>query len=70
MDLSFFKAFPVGHLRPEFRVEIANVFNTRNWGAPNTSFTSPNFLKWSPGSVDTTATLGYRRVQLGFRFQF
>jgi hypothetical protein len=70
VDLSFFKAFPVGRLRPEFRVEVANLFNTRNWGAPNTSFTSPNFLRWSPGSVDTTATLGYRRIQLGFRFQF
>jgi hypothetical protein len=70
VDLSFFKAFPIGRYRPEFRVEIANLFNTRNWGAPNTSFTSPLFLTWSPSSVDTTATLGYRRMQLGFRFQF
>ncbi len=70
MDLSFFKAFPFGRYRPEFRLEIANVFNTRNWGAPNTSITSPLFLTWSPSNVDTTATLGYRRMQLGFRFQF
>ncbi len=70
LDLSFFKAFPFGRFRPEFRVEIANVMNTRNWGAPNTSITSPLFLTWSPSSVDTTATLGYRRMQLGFRFQF
>jgi hypothetical protein len=70
LDLGFFKAFPMGRFRPEFRLEIANVFNTRNWGAPNTSFTSPLFLTWSPSSVDTTATLGYRRMQLGFRFQF
>ncbi len=70
VDLSFFKAFPVGRYRPEFRVEIANLFNQRNWGAPNTSFTSPLFLTWSPSSVDTTATLGYRKAQLGFRFQF
>jgi hypothetical protein len=70
VDLSFFKAFPVGRFRPEFRWEIANLFNTRNWGAPNTSFTSPNFLRWSASSVDTTATPGYRRMQLGFRFQF
>jgi hypothetical protein len=70
VDLSFFKAFPLGRYRPEFRLEVANLFNQRNWGAPNTSFTSPLFLTWSPSSVDTTATLGYRRMQLGFRFQF
>lgn len=70
LDMSFFKTFPVGRYRPEFRLEIANVLNQRNWGAPNTSFTSPLFLTWSRSSVDTTATLGYRRMQLGFRFQF
>jgi len=70
VDFSIFKAFPVGRFRPEFRIDIANLFNTRNWGAPNTTFTSPLFLTYSPGSVDTTATLGYRRVQLGFRVQF
>jgi hypothetical protein len=70
VDFSIFKAFPVGRFRPEFRIDISNLFNTRNWGAPNTSFTSPNFLTYSAGSVDTTATLGYRRMQLGFRFQF
>jgi hypothetical protein len=70
LDLSFFKTFPFGRYRPEFRVEIANVMNTRNWGAPNTSITSPLFLTWSRSSVDTTATPGYRRMQLAFRFQF
>ena len=70
VDFSIFKAFPVGRFRPEFRIDISNLFNTRNWGAPNTTFTSPNFLTYSAGSVDTTATLGYRRMQLGFRFQF
>jgi len=70
VDFSIFKAFPMGRFRPEFRLDIANLFNTRNWGAPNTSFTSPLFLTYSPGSVDTTATLGYRRIQLGLRLQF
>jgi hypothetical protein len=70
VDFSLFKAFPVGRFRPEFRLDIANLFNTRNWGAPNTTFTSPNFLTYSASSVDTTATLGYRRIQLGFRVQF
>jgi len=44
-------------------------FNTTNWGAPNTSFTSPLFLTYSAGSYDYTATLGYRRMQLGFRWR-
>ncbi len=70
VDLSIFKAFPIGRFRPELRLDIANLFNTRNWGAPNTSFTSPLFLTYSPSSVDTTATLGYRRMQLGFRVAF
>jgi hypothetical protein len=70
VDFSIFKAFPVGRFRPEFRIDIANLFNTVNWGAPNTSFTAPNFLTYSPTSWDSTATLGYRRMQLGFRVQF
>jgi hypothetical protein len=70
VDMSLFKTFRVGRFRPEFRLEVANVFNTHNWGAPNTTFTSPNFLTYSAGSVDTTATLGYRRMQLGFRLGF
>ena len=44
VDLGIFKSFPIGRFRPEFRIEIANLFNNRNWGAPNTTFTSPNFL--------------------------
>ena len=70
VDLSFFKAFPIGRFRPEFRVEIANVFNHVNWGTPNLTFTSPNFLLYSPSSVDTVNTPGPRRIQLGFRVQF
>jgi hypothetical protein len=70
VDFSIFKAFPVGRFRPEFRIDITNLFNHTNWGAPNTSFTSPNFLLFNPGSGDSTAALLYRRVTLGFRFQF
>jgi len=70
VDFSMFKAFPIGRFRPEFRLSVANLFNTRNWGAPNTSFTSPLFLTYSPGSVDTTATPGIRRMEIGLRFQF
>jgi hypothetical protein len=70
VDFSLFKAFPIGRFRPEFRFEVANLFNTVNWGAPNTSFTSPNFMLYSPSSVDYTAVPTPRRIQLGFRFQF
>ena len=48
VDLGFFKAFPIGRFRPEIRFDIANIFNHTNWGAPNTSFTSPLFLTFAP----------------------
>ena len=32
VDLSIFKAFPMGRFRPEFRIDIANLFNTRELG--------------------------------------
>jgi hypothetical protein len=73
VDFSVFKAFPVGRFRPEFRMDFINVFNNVNWNAPNTSFTSPNFLLFSPANVDgdpqftTAPTLQYRRMTLGFR---
>jgi len=73
-DLSVFKAFPLGRLRPEFRVEVANIFNHPNWGAPDTTFTSNTFMRFTPSSYDggggSTNTPGPRRVQLGFRVQF
>jgi len=80
VDLSLFKAFPIGRFRPEFRLEFTNIFNHFNWGAPNTSFTSPLFLTYSPSNASTlfgspvgdtqSNTPGPRRMQLGFRFQF
>ena len=71
MDLSLFKAFQIGRVRPEIRIEAANIFNHPNWGAPNTTITSPNFLTFSPSNVENaTNTPGARRVQLGLRFQF
>ena len=77
VDLSLFKAFPIGHFRPEFRMDFTNIFNHVNWGAPNTTFTSPNFLLYAPANAsgvpysDTSSnTPGPRRIQLGFRFDF
>lgn len=71
VDMSLFKAFQVGRFRPEFRVEAANVFNHVNWGAPNTSFTSPLFLTFAPGNAESgTNTPGARRIQFGLRIGF
>jgi hypothetical protein len=56
----------VERVKPEFRIEAANVFNNTNWGAPNTDFTSNNFLLFSPSNVRSSG----RRVQLGLRVTF
>jgi hypothetical protein len=72
VDLSLFRTFPrVGRVRPEIRVEAANVFNHPNWGAPVTGFTSLNFMRFTPASAENaTNSPGARRVQLGLRLQF
>jgi hypothetical protein len=70
-DLSLFKSFQVGRIRPEFRVEVANVFNHPNWGAPVLTYTANNFMQFTPSNAeDATNTPGARRVQLGIRLQF
>jgi hypothetical protein len=52
-------------------VDIANVFNHPNWGAPVTTFTANNFLQFTPGSAENgTNSPGARRVQLGLRLEF
>jgi carboxypeptidase family protein len=74
MDLSLFKGFTVGRIHPEIRLEAANFFNHPNWGAPVTSFTANNFMRFTPGSYDggggSTNTPGPRRIQIGLRLQF
>jgi len=71
VDLSLFKSFSIGRLRPEFRIETANIFNNVNWGAPVTTFTANNFLRFTPGNAENgTNTPGARRVQLALRLQF
>lgn len=71
VDLSVFKAFQFGRVRPELRVEVANVFNHTNWGAPNTSFTSPLFMTFAPANAESgTNTPGARRIQFGLRVGF
>jgi len=78
VDLSLFKSFQVGRVRPEIRIEVANVFNHVNWSNPVTGFTANNFLQFIPANADSgsgtsnsaTNTPGPRLIQLGLRLQF
>jgi hypothetical protein len=71
LDLSLFKAFQIGNVRPEFRIEAANVFNHVNWGAPVTDINANNFMRFTPGSAENaTNSPGARSIRLGLRFQF
>jgi Carboxypeptidase regulatory-like domain/TonB dependent receptor len=66
LDLSLFKQFNMWErVKPEFRIEAANVFNNTSWGAPVTDFNNPNFLQFTPGQSS-----GTRRIQLGLRVTF
>jgi hypothetical protein len=69
LDLSLFRSFPFGRYRAEFRAEAANVLNHTQWGTPNTSVTSVNFLRHE-GTSRLSPTYSPRRIQLGVRFQF
>ena len=53
VDLSLFKSFQIGRVRPEIRFEAANVFNHPNWSNPVTTYTANNFLQFTPGSADS-----------------
>jgi hypothetical protein len=82
VDMSLFKSFQVGRVRPEIRIEVANVFNHPNWSNPVTDFTANNFLQFTPqnsgdnysgvAGTNTAATNhpGPRLVQIGLRLQF
>jgi hypothetical protein len=74
LDFGVFKAFQIGSVRPELRISIANIFDHVNWGAPNTTFTSNQFMLFSPSNsspFDTsTNTPGARRVEIGVRVGF
>jgi hypothetical protein len=75
VDLGLFRSFQVGRFRPELRIEAQNVFNHTNWGRPNLTFTSPQFLTFAPAAahqVNPTFGTGTRErtVQVGLRFEF
>jgi hypothetical protein len=66
LDASLFRNISFSHYRFEIRVESQNVLNHPQWGNPNTSFTSQNFMK----SRDFVANRVPRTVQVGARFAF
>jgi hypothetical protein len=76
VDLSLFKSFQIGRLRPELRIEAVNALNHTNWGRPVVAFTANNFMQFVPQStVETDGnnqlnTPGPRRIQIGLRLQF
>jgi hypothetical protein len=75
MDFGVFRAFPVGRLRPELRVQVTNVFNHTNWGRPVTTFTDPRFMRFNPSAAhqfDTNFGTGTieRQIQIGLRLEF
>ena len=76
VDLSVFKGFQIGRWRPEFRLEMANVFNHTTWGRPVVAFTANNFMQFVPQSTVVTDgnnqmnTPGPRRIQIGLRTSF
>jgi hypothetical protein len=70
VNLGIFRAFPVGRVRPELRVDITNLFNHTSWGAPVTGFTDPRFLTFIPSGAHNATQTAERTVQLGLRVEF
>jgi hypothetical protein len=75
VDLGLFRSFPMGRMRPEIRLEAQNVFNHTNWGRPNTTFTSPQFMTFQPGAAHQFNTIWgtgttERVIRLGLRLEF
>ena len=62
-DLSMMKSFEIGVTDLQIRVEIFNLFNTVNWGSPNTTLGSASF-----GRVTSAGAM--RRMQLGAKLVF
>ena len=70
VNLGVFRAFPVGRFRPELRVDVTNLFNHTNWGAPVTGFTDPRFMTFIPSGAHNATQTGERTVQIGLRLEF
>jgi hypothetical protein len=66
LDMSMFKTFRFGRVEPEVRIQFDNIFDNENWGAPNTSFTSNQFMFFTPDAEIANP----RRITLGLRVGF
>ena len=65
VDLALSRLVPMGATRNlEFRVEVFNLFNTFNWGLPNSNFGSGTF-----GRITTQAG-DPRIMQFGIKYGF
>ena len=66
LDMGLHKGFqlPFAQSRLEFRIEVFNVLNRANFGAPNGNRSSTAF-----GTITTLATTP-RQVQLGVKVDF
>jgi hypothetical protein len=64
LDMGLHKSVPLGRGRMEFRVEIFNVLNRANFGAPNGNRSSSAF-----GTITSLVTTP-RQVQLGLKLEF
>jgi hypothetical protein len=63
-NMALSRLIPVGTQRLELRFEAFNLFNTFNWGNPNTNFNAGTF-----GRIDTQA--GEPRIlQFGVKYDF
>ena len=65
-----FRSFPVGKFRPEIRVDVTNLFNHTNWGAPVTGFTDPRFMTFIPSGAHNGTQTVERQIQIGLRLEF
>jgi hypothetical protein len=75
LSMALFKGFQIGRVRPELRIEVFNILNTVNWGAPVLTSTANNFMQFTAASTNQTNPTsgdipGQRRVQIGFRVAF
>lgn len=63
LDFSVFRAFQIGMVRPEFRVQAFNLTNTPQLGNPASNVTGANFMQILSAS-------GERNIPMGLRFSF
>ena len=63
LDLSVFRAFQIGRLKPEVRIEAFNLTNTPQFGNPASNVTGANFMRILSASNE-------RNIRVGLRLAF